>query len=94
MNAFLLEKKEESNSGDKVTEDDFAKYEELEGNHNPLLVSICAKYIDSLYGISVWEDLNLIMYWIIIILTHGFLGLTGKLCFFMSGLNLWKNHVI
>ena len=56
---FSFRKKGESNSEDKVTEDDFAKYEELEGNHNPLLVSICAKYIDSLYGISVWEDLNL-----------------------------------
>ena len=53
---FSFRKKEESNSGDKVTEDDLAKCEGLEGDHNLLLVSICTKYLSSLRGISVWGD--------------------------------------
>lgn len=40
----------------KVIEDGSTQYEESEGNHNPLLVNICAKYIASLRGISVWGD--------------------------------------
>lgn len=50
---FSFRKKEESNSVDKVTEDDLAKCEGLEGDHYSLLVNICAKYLSSLHGVSV-----------------------------------------
>lgn len=55
---FSFGKKKQATNEEKkkVTEEDLAKYEGLEGDHNLLLVSICTKYLSSLRGISVWGD--------------------------------------
>lgn len=54
--SFWKKKQATNEEKKKVTEEDLAKYERLEGNHNLLLVGICAKYLSSLRGVSVWGD--------------------------------------
>lgn len=53
---FSFRKKKKVIVDDKLTVDDLAKYEGLEGDYNLLLVSICTKYLSSLCGVSVWGE--------------------------------------